>query len=34
MVSYASKNNKQGTSDARRLSLSRALEVRKSFYRK
>ena len=24
MVSYASKNNKQGTSDARRLSLSRA----------
>lgn len=29
MVSYASKNNKQGTSDARRLSLSRALEVRR-----
>ena len=31
MVSYASKNNKQGTSDARRLSLSRALEVRRVF---
>ena len=29
MVSYASKNNEQGTSDARRLSLSRALEVRR-----
>ena len=31
MVSYASKNNEQGTSDARRLSLSRALEVRRVF---
>ena len=29
LISYASKNNKEGSSDARRLSLSRALEVRK-----
>ena len=29
--SYASKNQKQGSSDARRLSLSRALEVRRLF---
>ena len=29
LISYASKNNQQGSSDARRLSLSRALEVRK-----
>ena len=31
LKSYASKNDKQGSSDARRLSLSRALEIRKIF---
>ena len=29
LISYASKSKKEGSSDARRLSLSRALEVRK-----
>ena len=32
--SYASKNNNKGSSEARRTSLSRALEDKKSFYRK